>query len=401
MVFLDGSIEAFSENDLDELINNEVPESVTLDYKSALYDLSGSGRQELLKDVSSFANASGGVIIFGVDEKKGVPVRVCPLELGDSEQLILKIEAIIRTGIEPRLTGVRTRAVPVAGGHIFLIMIDKSWNPPHRVSLSGHNKFYVRNSSGKHEVDVQELRVLFTKSAASLQKARDYTRERLNHISKNNTIRKFGCDDGSDSGKLVIQLVPLAVYGMVSEFLASDLQANRNSFHDFRLPSASFSINIDGLCLYTNSFDSQNVICYTQIYKSGIVEHVTSGILKNNIDKPNSLYSETVEETIITRINIFLKGLSGLDVSCPILCYIDMVGMANTRIALTDFSQPPRKEIYGCDILRLPEVQLLDYPKSLDDVATKLAPAIHTMWNAYGMTRSSNFDNEDQWARSS
>jgi predicted HTH transcriptional regulator len=46
-----------------------VPEGVLVDYKRSTYGRSDNDIMESLKDVSSFANTSGGHLIIGVDEK--------------------------------------------------------------------------------------------------------------------------------------------------------------------------------------------------------------------------------------------------------------------------------------------------------------------------------------------
>ncbi len=59
------------EEDLQALVDNSVLECKTIEYKQALPSNSESGKKEFLADVSSFANASGGDLIYGVSESKG------------------------------------------------------------------------------------------------------------------------------------------------------------------------------------------------------------------------------------------------------------------------------------------------------------------------------------------
>ncbi len=68
------------ENDLQELIDTAVRESKDLDYKESLSVELPSEKKEFLSDVSSFANAIGGYLIYGVKENKedsGLPVELC------------------------------------------------------------------------------------------------------------------------------------------------------------------------------------------------------------------------------------------------------------------------------------------------------------------------------------
>ena len=59
--------------DIDGLITNAVSGPRTLDYKRQLPGNSDDDKREFLADVSSFANAAGGDILFGISEDNGVP----------------------------------------------------------------------------------------------------------------------------------------------------------------------------------------------------------------------------------------------------------------------------------------------------------------------------------------
>ena len=73
--------DAISESDLLELIDGKVPEDHRLDYKRDIYGQSDKDKKELLKDVSAFANVSGGTIVIGIDEAAGVAAQICCFSL--------------------------------------------------------------------------------------------------------------------------------------------------------------------------------------------------------------------------------------------------------------------------------------------------------------------------------
>ncbi len=79
------NFEAISESDLTNLISSGVPEGVLTDYKKAMYGGNDADVKEFLKDVSSFANTSGGHLIIGMDEAAGVPTVIAPLS-GNPDQ---------------------------------------------------------------------------------------------------------------------------------------------------------------------------------------------------------------------------------------------------------------------------------------------------------------------------
>jgi predicted HTH transcriptional regulator len=56
--------------DIIDLLSNLVQEGRTIEYKEDLNFQDNSEKKEFLADVSSFANAGGGDIVFGVREKE-------------------------------------------------------------------------------------------------------------------------------------------------------------------------------------------------------------------------------------------------------------------------------------------------------------------------------------------
>jgi len=66
------------EEDFQRLIDNGVSEGKTIDYKQQIALNSYQEKKDFLYNVSSFANASGGNLIFGIteDRSSGLPAQV-------------------------------------------------------------------------------------------------------------------------------------------------------------------------------------------------------------------------------------------------------------------------------------------------------------------------------------
>ena len=68
---------AWTERDLQELIRDQVSESLTLDYKaSPAMQRTDAKKAELSKDVSAFANSAGGILVYGIVENGHVPTNL-------------------------------------------------------------------------------------------------------------------------------------------------------------------------------------------------------------------------------------------------------------------------------------------------------------------------------------
>ena len=102
---------------LDQMIADGVEENLSLDYKRADSLVKTDGKKaEITKDVSSFANASGGVLIYGVaefsdDARRHLPERLDPLLRAEITKEWL--DQVIQT-IQPRIEGVVIHAVTIS-----------------------------------------------------------------------------------------------------------------------------------------------------------------------------------------------------------------------------------------------------------------------------------------------
>jgi hypothetical protein len=94
---------------LKELITNGVEESQQLEYKAAQALENREVLKDIAKDVSAMANASGGVIIYGIKEhnsvdKKHLPESITPIKRDKFSKE--RLEQIINSNISPRIEGI-------------------------------------------------------------------------------------------------------------------------------------------------------------------------------------------------------------------------------------------------------------------------------------------------------
>ena len=119
--------ENLAESDLTELHTAQVPEGLRIDYKRDLYGNSDAEKRALLKDVSGFANTFGGHLIIGIEEKNGLPLSIPGIANINPDDVVLRIEQLFRSGLEPRIQGLRVRAISLANGtHAFVLRIPRS-----------------------------------------------------------------------------------------------------------------------------------------------------------------------------------------------------------------------------------------------------------------------------------
>jgi hypothetical protein len=125
----------WEEEDIQRLIDNQIQESTNLDYKrcGALIEGEKHSKQkiinELSKDVSSFANAEGGTIIYGIIEEGSIPKEI---DEGFDPTRIKRefLENIIDASIKPKIDGLRIKQIELKnrnpGKVIYVVYIPQS-----------------------------------------------------------------------------------------------------------------------------------------------------------------------------------------------------------------------------------------------------------------------------------
>ena len=155
------------------LVADRVGEGKTLEYKREMPAGGDRERVRFLKAVSAFANTAGGDLLLGVEAVDGVPTALPGLDLDSPDGETLRLENMIREGLEPRIPRVDIRPVKVAAHrHVLVVRITRSWIAPHRVRKN--REFYARNSAGTYPLDVGELRTAFTMSESLAARIRDF-----------------------------------------------------------------------------------------------------------------------------------------------------------------------------------------------------------------------------------
>ncbi len=378
-----------AEADLQELIDVGVPEGLNVEYKRELYDNTDADKKEVLKDITSFANSSGGHLIIGVEEEQGLPTNIRGIGGVDVDAAIQRIENLIRDGVEPRMVGVRIKSVPLQNGdRALLLRIPKNWNPPHRVSVRNHNRFYLRNSAGAHEASVEELRQMFGASTKLEERIRDFRIERIDKIKYGNI--GFAMAAGP---MLDLHIVPLASLGGGARVdLEQALQLHR-SFRPIGTDRGfTPRFNFDGFC---NFRAGQSCHGYTQIFRNGILEASYVGIAREREGKL-CLIGSDFGRKIFDVLPDYVGGLGALGVPMPFVVMLTLTEIRGSF--LISQANPWFEELQQIqrDDLPLPEIVINDFGTP-EDYQRAMRPALDVLRNAAGYSGCNFFNEEGHW----
>ena len=178
--------------DIEDLKNRDILEGLLLDYKETLRaKMRDDEKHELLADITSFANTSGGVIVFGIKDRRegnsalGRPDKIVGVKKDDIGPAMHSLEQLVRDCTEPRVIGFRPYEIDIGpkADPVLLLHIPRSFNPPHAVRFGGSGyRFYVRTNTGKRQLDVAEIRSTFVASEGWSERARQFRTDRLARI---------------------------------------------------------------------------------------------------------------------------------------------------------------------------------------------------------------------------
>jgi Putative DNA-binding domain len=395
------------ESDLQMLLDNNIREGREVEYKGVLTIHTDEQKLEFLYDVSSFANASGGYLFYGIKESKedaGKPIEVCGLKGENPGKKIVDMENIIRTGLEPRLHGVAIFPVslPSHEGHIAIALhILKSYASPHMVKSSG--RFFSRNSVGKFPLDVAQLRTAFELAGTTAERIRSFRVERLSRISSG---EETPAPLGEQEPKLVLHMVPFNAFSAPESL---DLRSLNDAMNgqlwkpllawDLE-PNVDVRFNIDGIVRLNNRGNPPSTVAYTQVFRNGIIETVDMSLLgvymwstgiKGNIADTKSLNGETYERKLLETVKRFIKVQRLLGIEPPFFIMVSLLGVKGHRIVHPMFENnfTPFTEAIDRANLVIPEIIIENFDT---DLARAMKPIFDTVWNAAGREGSLNYD---------
>jgi len=373
-----------------------VVEGRTIEYKEQLPGGADDDKREFLADASSFANAGGGDLIFGVRENRdaagkptGIPEATVGLAGSNADGEMRRLEDMLRAGIDPRIPAIRIKHVDgFPSGPVILLRVPKSWASPHMVIFKNLSRFFSRTSAGKHQLDVREIRAAFLASEGSREKIRRFRDERLARIVADEMPVIL-----HPNPKVIVHVIPLTFpdevlnLGPLLNKPAIAPPLNRGIGHNYR-------VNFDGFLTFTNYNVNQPSPSYLQIFRSGAFETVDTGLLNPQGDR-RLINVHSLEMALIDCINNYMSTLRDLGLNPPFLILIALHKVAEYRIE-TGLPLPDLIETHPVDrpTLLLPDILIEEFAMNVDKA---LRPAFDATWQSMGLPASLNYAPDGSW----
>lgn len=376
--------------DVTSLIDDEIMESRTLDYKEQFTDDS----RELLADILSFANTDGGVLIYGIAEKvengrnTGTPASITGLPTLNLDQIRQKIENTLRDNVEPRLPSVAVQAVSVDGVEVLIIGVPRSLLAPH-MSRRDY-KFYARNDSQKFPMDVQQIRQAMLQTD-NWERAEEYRRVRImDYMAEKNRYMQY------NPRTVFIHIVPLGSNNNLFDFRGTESQMRM--FRPFAYTGWDYTYNLEGFLVWPGTPG----LSYTQFFRNGGVEIATQAMFfQSGSNSHYCLAGTDLERLLVDTLHKYMTYASDLEIGPPYIAFLSLLGLKDVEITGQMLAYP-----YGAQGGKFEDVDILLPGITLDsvmnpqEIAFSLRGMLNMLWQAAGRTKSPHYKDDGSWGLS-
>jgi len=347
---------------------------------------------KVLADVTAFANAGGGDVIYGLDEDgEARASALVPQVLANVDEEVRRLMDIALNQTEPRVPGVQVHAVPVAvgqsAGHVVVMRVPQSWAAPHRNRINQH--FHVREGQRNRTLDVPDIRALFLRSESAAQKLRDFRSDRLAKVVTGRTPVALGANP-----KLIVHAISTqAANGQAYIDPVSYSRNTRRLPVLGTLPASPISLNFDGA--FGPIVGGKKTPGYSQQFRQGYFEAVWELEKYEGVTKP-ALPGVMYEQYVNNFLGSVRAELEAHGLSWEMAVFLSLVGA--DKAVLTGPSSMGGgwghsvKEFDRADLV-LPEVVI---PADVT-VGRGMRPAYDLMCQAAGYEGSPHYGEDGEW----
>jgi hypothetical protein len=375
--------------DIMRLVIDKVSERKTLEFKQTLNIGNTDDKAEFLADVSSFANASGGDILFGITDEKGedgnatgTPGEIAGLTISNAGTECNRIEQLIQTGLQPRLPVVFVKALDIPErGSVIVIRVGKSWIAPHMVSYANRTRFFSRNSSsGKVLLDVHQIGAAFAEQRGVGERLRAWKADRISKaLSGEGPVELTGA-------RLLFHFIPAATLMEDGQSLPRVFDTSKWYYGSFLMSRSveSSRYNADGFLL-TSRGTTDEGRSYLQIFKNGSLEYGDSYVLRWN--SRDLIPSKILEEKLVATFEQAQSLLRSLEVVPPIYVTLTLIGVKGAKLATPYFANGYESHPIDRAVVVCPDVEVQHFAEDRPYPAT-LLPIVNSVWQAAGIAQS-------------
>lgn len=379
--------------DIQRLVAEATPEGRSIEFKRETPGPKDSDRKEFLADVSSFANATGGDLIYGVEEKDGCAAVAEGLAIANIDAEVLRLDQMIRSGISPRIVGCQTQVVPgLPKGAAIIIRVPRSWQGLHIVSYQQDFRFYSRSTNGKFRMDATDVRDAVLSVGALEERMRLFRTDRVARVVADETPVPL---DGTK--RIVVHVIPFSAQANPATVDLIKAAGRSDLLQPLYADGWNGPLfNIDGIHTYVNT-GAEASYAYLQLRRNGAIEAVDAAMMTSPDPSryPHAMPSQRFPQEIFALLSRILRLYDLLEIQPPYAVFISLVGAKGVQLATKarfGIRSPIRP--LDRDVLLLPELVIQERGA---DIQTSIRPILDALWQSFGADRCPDYDDSGQW----
>lgn len=389
------SLDSLDEVKLQQLCDERCPESGTLDFKRDLPSSSDRDKHEFLKDVCALANSGGGDLVYGIDESGGVASSIVPIAEEIPDAAKRRLGQVLDAGLEPRLSGVQFRDVPVVGGFVLVVRVPPSFIGPHRYLFNNHSKFVMRNGTHNVELTYEQLRMAFDRTSTLADRAQQFRADRIKAIVERRTWKPLM------AGPLcVVHVIPIEAMAGRRQI---NMQALYNDYTPFTGPmwsGGSRTLNLDGLVVHPGVRRDDEAWTFNQIFRNGAIETIFYGgrqFAEDDDDGRRIIPSTVVSVYFHDAIQKFLRATSSLGFHGPAVVACALLFVGDYEFGVGVRYHAPDRALADRHHLVLPEIWVDDL-SAAHDVDSIARPILDVLWQSFDEERCLEYSAQGVWS---
>lgn len=384
-----------SEGDIASLITNQVRENQNLEYKETIYGNADEETREMLRDISSLANAQGGHILIGVKEdnqNEGLPIQI--VGIANGETACARIVSSCLSNVDERIPGLATHLVPLSGGnHVLIVQIPKSPRAPHIITFKGLYQFWKRHDRQKSRMSVTEIKEACNATEQLMTRTEEFLKQRKKMANKGQSCYFISATPFFAKDEII------DIYDQqIREMIKHPPDQRR---HGFNLEvSGDVKPTLQGLISEIPEYRC------LEIFRNGHCEftaHVKEfiSILELDGNRYPILNSYALVEYVVSFIRFYKKVFEYLNLMEPVIISVNLFNINQFGL----YERPEQHyqskaiDIYrGAKIWREEDLEIPPQEVLYFDLPDKIARLFtDRIWNAFGYERSPHFDGKDNF----
>jgi hypothetical protein len=263
---------------------------------------------------------------------------------------------------------------------------------PEYLPFKNLSRFYARNSAGKYQMDIDEIRLGFLTANSVFDQVRELRAEKVREISS-----EYGRPQLEREGfmppRLAVHLIPLEAVSSVGFIdVLPIVKEKQLSIEPMNSETHRSRYNFDGLFVHSQG-ENGRATSYTQLYRNGVIEAVDTQLLKR-VNSKSLINSVQLERTLIESIRSYLKLQRELGLDSPIAIAISLINVRGYGMLVPNGWA--EKEVIERQSLIVQEVISDEESK----IHTTLQSAFDSIWQACGWEKGYGYLDSGEWVGS-